>query len=182
MNLSVLPKDLPKPIDDGACNHLKNKQIEDISLPNQDGNLLKLNRSDTFRLVIYCYPMTGHPERSLPENWDSIPGARGCTLETCSFRDAHDDFISLSAVPIGLSTQSVSDIKEVTTRLLVPYDVVSDEYLTFVNKLNLPRQGMIAIAHSPFSLTVGRLPLCAYDLYQSNSPPKTILPLSDCEI
>ena len=82
--------------------------------------------------------MTGHPERSLPENWDSIPGARGCTLETCSFRDAHDDFISLNAVPIGLSTQSVSDIKEMTTRLLVPYDVVSDEYLTFVNQLNLP--------------------------------------------
>ena len=138
MNLSVLPKDLPKPIDDGACNHLKNQQIEDISLPNQDGNLLKLNRSDTFRLVIYCYPMTGHPERSLPENWDRIPGARGCTLETCSFRDAHDDFINLNAVPIGLSTQSVSDIKEMTTRLLIPYDVVSDEYLTFVHQLKLP--------------------------------------------
>ena len=138
MNLSVLPKDLPKPRDDGACNHLKNKQIEDISLPNQDGNLLKLNRSDTFRLVIYCYPMTGHPERSLPENWDRIPGARGCTLETCSFRDAHDDFINLNAVPIGLSTQSVSDIKEMTTRLLIPYDVVSDEYLTFVHQLKLP--------------------------------------------
>ena len=64
MNLSIFPKDLPKPIDDGACNHLTNKQIPDISLPNQDGNLLKLKRSDTFRLIIYCYPMTGNPEKA----------------------------------------------------------------------------------------------------------------------
>ena len=138
MNLSTLPKDLPRPIDDGACNHLKNKRILDVSLPNQDGNLLKLNRLDTFRLVIYCYSMTGHPNRLLPNSWDSIPGARGCTPETCSFRDAHDDFTTRNAIPIGLSTQSVSDIKEMTTRLLVPYDVVSDEHLTFVKQLKLP--------------------------------------------
>ena len=82
--------------------------------------------------------MTGHPNRSLPKNWDSIPGARGCTPETCSFRDAHDKFITLNAVPIGLSTQSVPDIKEMTTRLMVPYDVVSDEHLSFVKQLQLP--------------------------------------------
>ncbi len=138
MNLSILPKDLPKPKDDGACNHLTNKQVPDISLPNQDGNLLKLNRSDTFRLIIFCYPMTGHPSKPLPKNWNNIPGARGCTPEVCSFRDAHDEFISLNAVPIGISTQPVPDIKEMTTRLLVPYDVVSDERLSFANKLQLP--------------------------------------------
>jgi len=138
MNLSILPKDLPKPKDDGACNHLTNKQIPDISLPNQDGNLLRLNRSDTFRLIIDCYPMTGHPKKPLPKNWDGIPGARGCTPETYSFREAHDDFINRNAVPIGLSTQSVPDIKEMTTRLLIPYDIVSDERLSFVNQLQLP--------------------------------------------
>ena len=138
MNLSILPKDLPKPKDDGACNHLMNKQVPNISLPNQDGNLLKLNRSDTFRLIIYCYPMTGHPNKPLPKNWDRIPGARGCTPEICSFRDAQDDFITRNAVPIGLSTQSVPDIKEMTTRLLIPHDVVSDENLSFVNQLRLP--------------------------------------------
>ena len=138
MDSHKLPKDLPIPADDGACNHLKNIQIPDISLPNQDGNLLKLNRTDTFRLIIYCYPMTGHPSKPLPKNWDSIPGARGCTPETCSFRDAHDDFIIRNAVPVGLSTQSVSDIKEMTARLLIAYDVVSDEYLNFVKQLQLP--------------------------------------------
>ena len=138
MNLSILSKDLPKPKDDGACNHLTNKQIPDISLPNQDGNLLKLSRSDTFRLIIYCYPMTGNPNKTLPKNWDSIPGARGCTSEACSFRDAHDDFITRNAVPVGLCTQSVPDIKEMTARLLIPYDVVSDEHLNFVKQLQLP--------------------------------------------
>ena len=97
MNLSVLPKDLPVPIDDGKCNHLVNKTIPDIFLPTQNGNMLKLNRSDTFRLIIYCYPMTGRPDKVLPENWNSIPGARGCSPQTCSFRDSYDDLIKLNA-------------------------------------------------------------------------------------
>ena len=82
--------------------------------------------------------MTGNPNKTLPKNWDSIPGARGCTSEACSFRDAHDDFITRNAVPVGLCTQSVSDIKEMTARLLIPYDVVSDEHLNFVSQLQLP--------------------------------------------
>ena len=138
MNLSVLPKDLPIPIDDGKCNHLVNKTIPDIFLPNQNGNMLKLNRSDTFRLIIYCYPMTGRPDKVLPENWNSIPGARGCTPQTCSFRDFYDDFIKLNSIPIGLSTQSIEDIREMTMRLSIPYDVVSDEKMTFIKLMKLP--------------------------------------------
>ena len=138
MKFTTLPKDLPAPIDDGACGHLLNKTIPNVGLPNQDGNILKLNRSDTFRLIIYCYPMTGHPKKTLPKNWNKIPGARGCTPQTCSFRDGYDDFIKLNSIPIGLSTQNVKDIKEMTTRLSVPYDVVSDEKLTFINLMKLP--------------------------------------------
>ena len=138
MNLSILPKDLPIPIDDGKCNHLINKTIPDISLPNQDGNLLRLNRLDTFRIVLYCYPMTGRPDRPLPPNWDSIPGARGCTPQTCNFRDNYDEIVSLNAIPIGVSTQPVDDLKEMVTRLGVTYDVLSDINLMFAEKLNLP--------------------------------------------
>jgi len=138
MNLSVLPTDLPVPIDDGKCNHLVNKIIPDISLPNQNGNMLKLNRSDTFRLIIYCYPMTGHPDKVLPENWNSIPGAKGCTPQTCSFRESYDNFIKLNSIPIGLSTQSIEDIREMTMRLSIPYDVVSDEKMTFIKLMKLP--------------------------------------------
>ena len=127
MNLSIMPPNLPIPEDDGCCKHLIAKTIPDISLPNQDGIYLKLRRDVSFRIVLYCYPMTGRSDRPLPNNWDQIPGARGCTPQTCSFRDSYDKFITLNAIPIGLSTQSVEDIKEMTTRLLVPYDVVTDE-------------------------------------------------------
>ena len=138
MSFSILPKNLPIPENDGACDHLYNMEIPDISLPNQDGNLLKLNRTDTFRLVIYCYPMTGHPDKPLPKNWNNIPGARGCTPQACTFRDNYDNFISLNAIPIGLSTQSIYDIKEMTKRLFIPFDVVSDIELKFANSMNLP--------------------------------------------
>ena len=123
---------------DGDMNTLKNTNFPNVSLPNQDGNLLNLNRPDTFRMILYFYPMTGRPDRPLPKNWNNIPGAKGCTFETCSFRDKYDEIITLNAVPIGISTQTVDDNKEMTTRLSVPYDVVSDEKLELKNELNLP--------------------------------------------
>ena len=138
MNLTDLPTNLPKPEQDGACDHLINLTISDISLPTQDGILLKLRRSDTFRLVIFCFPMTGRPDRILPKNWNLTPGARGCTPQNCSFRDNYDNLITANALPIGVSTQSVSDIKEMTNRLNIPYDVLSDQELLFSSALKLP--------------------------------------------
>ena len=138
MNLSILPPDLPIPIDDGGCNHLLGKEIPDVSLFNQEGNLLKLRRYDSFRIVLYCYPMTGNPNKPLPLNWNETPGARGCTSQTCSIRDHYEDLIKCNALPIGLSTQIVDDIKEMVDRLLIPYDVLSDSELNFQKILNLP--------------------------------------------
>ena len=117
---------MPKPEQDGACDHLINAEIPDISLPTQNGNYLKLHRVDTFRLIIYCYPMTGRPDRPLPNNWHNIPGAEGCTIQTCSFRDNYDQLIINNALPIGVSTQNVNDIKEMTHRLNINFDVLSD--------------------------------------------------------
>ena len=138
MNLSVLPPNLPIPEDDGCCNHLLEKTIPDISLPNQDGIYLKLRRDVSFRIVLYCYPMTGNPGKPLPANWDDIPGARGCTPQACSFRDHYDDLVKCNAIPIGLSTQLVPELKEMVTRLLVPYDIVSDSELKFSRLMDLP--------------------------------------------
>jgi len=129
---------LVAPEDDGACNHLLNSYLPLVSLENQDGNLLKLKRKDTFRIVLYCFPMTGHPKKPLPIGWDNIPGARGCTPQTCSFRDHYDELIKLNAIPIGLSSQNVDELKEMTTRLKVPYDIVSDTNLYFTNLIKLP--------------------------------------------
>ena len=123
---------------EGVMNTLKNKNFPNISLPNQDGNLLNLHRLDTFRMVLYFYPMTGRPDRPLPDNWNNIPGAKGCTIQTCSFRDNYDEIIKLNAVPIGISTQSIDYNKEMTNRLRVPFDVLSDEQLKLKNAINLP--------------------------------------------
>ena len=126
------------PENEDDMNILKNKNFPNISLPNQDGNLLNLYRQDTFRMVLYFYPMTGRPDRPLPDNWNNIPGAKGCTIQTCSFRDNYDEIISLNAVPIGITSQSIDDNKEMTSRLKVPYDVLSDEKLELSNELNIP--------------------------------------------
>ena len=121
-----------------GMNTLKNKNFPNISLPNQDGNLLNLDRSDTFRMVLYFYPMTGRPDKPLPDNWNNIPGAKGCTIQTCLFRDNYDEIITLNAVPIGISTQSIDDNKEMTNRLKIPYDILSDEKLELSDELNIP--------------------------------------------
>ncbi|MDC0498504.1 peroxiredoxin [Alphaproteobacteria bacterium] len=126
------------PENEGDMNILKNKSFPNISLPNQDGQSLNLHRPDTFRMVLYFYPMTGRLDRPLPDNWNNIPGAKGCTFQTCSFRDNYDEIISLNAVPIGISSQSVDDNKEMTSRLKVPYDVLSDEKLELSKELNIP--------------------------------------------
>ena len=123
---------------EGDMNTLKNTNFPNISLPNQDGNLLNLHRSDTFRMILYFYPMTGRPDRPLPDNWNNIPGAKGCTIETCLFRDRYDEIITLNAVPIGISTQDVDHNKEMTSRLKIPYDVLSDQRLKLSTELDIP--------------------------------------------
>ncbi len=133
-----LMKDQPIPEIDRLINNLYNKSIPGISLPNQNGNLLKLNRKDTFRIVIYFYSLTGHPDKQLPDNWNEIPGAKGCTLENCLFRDNYEKLIQLNAIPIGISTQSVDDINEMTTRLGIQHDILSDIEHLFINRLSLP--------------------------------------------
>ncbi len=128
----------PKPQDDGKADHLLNKFLPDISLKNQQGNLLKIKRSDTFRLILYFYSMTGNPNESLPKNWNKTPGAIGCTVETCSFRDNYEELIKLNALPIGISTQTIDYIKEMTDRLAIPYDVLSDSENILLNSLKMP--------------------------------------------
>ena len=138
MDDTYLEKDQPIPGYEGNYDHLLNKSMPSISLRNQDGNLLKLNRMDTFRLVIYFFSMTGNPKKKLPKNWNEIPGASGCTLENCYFRDNYEKLIDLNTLPIGVSTQSVDDIKEMTIRLGIQFDVLSDSELKCTKALSLP--------------------------------------------
>ena len=103
----TMPDDLPRPIDDGACDHLIGMKLPNIDLIATDGSLVNLS-AQSRKTVIYCYPMTGKPGVPLPDGWDEIPGARGCTPQSCSFRDHHAELSALGADVFGLSTQDLS--------------------------------------------------------------------------
>jgi peroxiredoxin len=125
----ALPADLPVPEDDGAADHLGDLALPAIELPSTAGGAVSLDRLGTEapRTVLYIYPMTGTPGAQLPDGWDSIPGARGCTPETCAFRDHHADLAAAGADVSGLSTQSPADQAEAAERLHLPFPLLSDE-------------------------------------------------------
>ncbi|MPZ15389.1 MAG: redoxin family protein [Chloroflexi bacterium] len=133
-----MPPDLPVPIDDGACAHLGGVRIPHVSLPSTAGRIVQLDRLTAPRTIIYCYPMTAVPGTPLPEGWDLIPGARGCTPESCAFRDNHEELAELGADVFGLSTQTADYQKELAARLHLPFEVLSDAGFHFCDALHLP--------------------------------------------
>lgn len=136
-NYQTAPDNLPVPQDDGACSHLIGRMLPDIELLSTSGYRVNLSVLPG-QLVIYCYPKTGKPGVSLPEGWDDIPGARGCTPQSCSFRDHYAQLTALSAEVFGLSTQATDYQKEMVERLQLPFNVLSDNSLLFSKALSLP--------------------------------------------
>lgn len=134
---STLPANLPVPIDDGVCQHLQNAMLPDIALASTQGSPVNL-RQLTGWSVIYIYPMTGLPGTALPDGWDNIPGARGCTPQSCAFRDHHSELQQLGARVFGLSTQTTAYQTEAATRLHLPFDLLSDAQFAFTDALQLP--------------------------------------------
>ena len=137
MNLSQLPSDLPAPTDDGAANHLTGLFLPDIKLSATNGEFIQLDRLQG-RHVIYIYPMTGQPNFSLPEGWNVIPGARGCTPQSCSFRDYTDELAKLNTSVFGLSAQTTEYQLEAKNRLHLPFELLSDTSLLLKKSLGLP--------------------------------------------
>src|SRR5919202_6813842 len=127
-NFQDLPEDLPVPTDDGAADHLPGMRLPTISLASTGDESIDLSALQG-RTVVYCYPMTGRPDRSLPPGWDEIPGARGCTPQTCSFRDHHAELRSLGARVFGLSAQGTEYQREAAQRLRLPFELLSDAEL-----------------------------------------------------
>jgi len=133
-----LPPNLPVPQDDGAARHLEGMALPDLELPSTSNRRVNLSKISAPRLVLYAYPMTGRPDRKLPQGWDEIPGARGCTPETCGFRDHHKDLATLQAEVFGVSTQDTAYQQEMVKRLEVPFEVLSDEHFALTKALKLP--------------------------------------------
>ena len=138
-NYNTLPEGLPVPIDDGQAAHLEGLQLPDISLPSTDGqNFSFYINSNPKKLVIYLYPLTGQPDVALPDGWDEIPGARGCTPQACDFSDHHQQFMSLNTQVFGLSTQMTAYQLVLKNRLHLSFDLLSDVDLKLKQSLNLP--------------------------------------------
>jgi peroxiredoxin len=133
-----LPKDLPVPLDDGGARHLTGARLPALALAATDGSQVDLSRL-AGRSVVYLYPRTGRPNQPLPEGWDGIPGARGCTPQSCAFRDHFAEIKRLGVAQLyGLSTQTTEYQREAAERLHLPFAILSDADLALTRALKLP--------------------------------------------
>lgn len=129
---------IPAPLDDGGTDHLHDTRLPSVSLASTAGTTIDLSEQPGL-LVVYAYPMTGTPGVALPDGWDSLPGARGCTPQSCAFRDHAADLANLGVNAVfGLSTQSSLDQMEAASRLELPFLLLSDESLLLAAAMRLP--------------------------------------------
>lgn len=136
---TTLPDDLPVPRDDGAADHLLGLPMPHLWLPTSDGRVVDLGAPSTGRTIIYLYPRTGRPGTASPVGWDAIPGARGCTPQSCGFRDHFADLRAEGVSEVwGLSSQDPDHQAEAVERLHLPFAMLSDPQLALADALRLP--------------------------------------------
>jgi peroxiredoxin len=173
-----LPANLPVPKDDGGARHLKGMAMPDLELPSTSNRRVNLAKIQAPRLVLYAYPMTGRPDRTLPAGWDDIPGARGCTPETCGFRDHHKDLAKLHAEVFGVSTQSTEYQREMVERLEVPFEVLSDEHFALTEALRLPTfsvDGMTLMKRLTLIVENGRIAHVFYPVFPPDKHAEEVI-------
>ena len=173
-----LPANLPEPIDDGACDHLIGMSLPDISLPATTGGEVNLFRQ-AGTIVVYIYPMTGRPGVALPQGWDDIPGARGCTPQSCAYRDAYQSIREAGADGLyGLSSQDTAWQSELAGRLHLPFPVLSDAALHFATALSLPTftvEAKALIKRLTLIARRGQIEAAHYPVFPSDSDPSWVL-------
>ena len=129
---------IPTPIDDGATRHLAGARMASVPLRATNGHTVNLSEI-AGRIIVYAYPRTGRPGVENPDGWDMIPGARGCTPQSCSFRDHFAELRALGVDDVfGLSTQDSDYQREAAERLHLPFAILSDEHLKLTRAMNLP--------------------------------------------
>ena len=136
-DLHTLPANLPVPLDDGACDHLPGSALPSVSLTSTTGEAVDPS-AFAGTLVIYFYPMLGRPDSHPLIGWNDIPGARGCTPQTCAFRDLHAELTRLGVEVFGVSAQRLEDQLEAHARLHLPFALLNDGQLVLAQALKLP--------------------------------------------
>ena len=177
VDLTETPKGLPVPVDDGAADHLVGRPLPSQALPSTAGGRVDLSK-ESGPVVVYCYPMTGRPDVALPEGWDSIPGARGCTPQSCSWRDHHAELGALGAQVFGLSAQTTDYQREMVERLHLPFAVLSDAGLDFARALDLPTfqtAGMTLLKRLTFIACDGVIEAVLYPIFPSDADVAWVL-------
>jgi len=176
-NPQKLSEGLPEPTDDGAADHLPGMSIPHVPLPSTAGEPVVLAALPG-RTVVYCYPLTGRPDRELPQGWDEIPGARGCSPQSCAFRDHHEDLRALGARVFGLSTQDTEYQREAVERLHLPYELLSDGDLGFAGALSLPTfevGGMVLLKRLTMVIDDGRIEKVFYPVFPPDKNAEEVL-------
>jgi peroxiredoxin len=176
-NLNQVPVNLPVPIDDGLADHLIGMKLPSLSLVATKGNKVDLSQVQG-RFVVYCFPRTGTPNTSLPDGWDQIPGARGCTPQSCAYRDHYQELKLLGAEVFGLSVQTTEYQTEMVNRLHLPFTVLSDEHFEFQRALNLPTfevAGMTLLKRLTLIVTDGVVVEVHYPVFPSDSDPAWVI-------
>jgi peroxiredoxin len=177
-DFSQLPAGLPVPEDDGGADHLPGSRVPELALPSTRGGLFDLTRSATGLLVAYVYPRTGVPGQPLPDGWDDIPGARGCTPQSCAYRDAVGEFGVLEAEVIGISSQSPTEQLEFAEREHIPFPLLSDTRLRLAEALHLPTfevAGMTLYKRLTFVAETGKIVKAFYPVFPPDRNASQVL-------
>jgi peroxiredoxin len=178
---TTLPPDLPVPEDDGAAVHLTGATVPPLELPATTGVPVRVDRVPVGaeRLVLYLYPRTGRPgEPELTPDWDQIPGARGCTPESCGFRDHAAELWGAGAAVAGVSTQTTDDQREAAERLELPFPLLSDADLTLATALRLPTfevGGLKLLKRLTLIVRAGRIEHVFYPVFPPDSHADDVL-------
>ncbi len=173
-----LPADLPVPEDDGAADHLSGVPVPELTLASTPDGSIDLAAAARGRLVAYVYPRTGAPGQPLPAGWDDIPGARGCTPQSCAYRDSLAEFTSLGASVLGISAQSPDEQREFAGREHIPFPLLSDEGLQLAARLKLPTfevDGTTLYKRLTFVAEAGRIVKVFYPVFPPDRDATEVL-------
>ena len=178
-DLYSLPTGLAVPVDDGAARHLPHAMVPPIALPSTRGrDVVLADESQVGRVVVYAYPRTGEPDKDPPPGWDAVPGARGCTPQSCGFRDLHAELKACGVTVYGLSTQTTAYQQEMANRLHLPFEVLSDASLRFARALKLPTfeiGGMTLLKRLTLVLSRGEVEHVFYPVFPPDQSARTVL-------
>jgi peroxiredoxin len=173
-----LPPDLPVPVDDGAGDHLPGAAVPTVVLPSTRGGSIDLAKTSQGLTVVYVYPRTGRPGQPLPDGWDEIPGARGCTPQSCAFRDHVRDLATFGCDVVGVSAQSPEEQLEFAEREHIPYPLLSDHQLHLAAALRLPTfeaAGMRLYRRLTFIARAGRIVKVFYRVFPPDRNASDVL-------